>query len=84
MVKNSDTKNRSDSNSTPNELKSDDFDANGQEHENNMKMTPDFIPMIRIIFWNSMGFFFFSFLIPHVINQLLEALPAELGLAFSI
>ncbi|MBY9008502.1 MAG: MFS transporter [Candidatus Lokiarchaeota archaeon] len=47
-------------------------------------MTPDFIPMIRIIFWNSMGFFFFSFLIPHVINQLLEASPTELGLAFSI
>ncbi len=47
-----------------------------------MKMTPDFIPMIRIIFWNSMGFFFFSFLIPYVINQL--ASPAILGLAFSI
>lgn len=45
-------------------------------------MTPDFIPMIRIIFWNSMGFFFFSFLIPHVINQL--ASPTVLGLAFSI
>jgi len=45
-------------------------------------MTPDFIPMIRIIFWNSMGFFFFSFLIPHVINQL--ASPTILGLAFSI
>jgi len=49
--------------------------------KNNVKMTPDFIPMIRIIFWNSMGFFFFSFLIPYVINQL--ASPAILGLAFS-
>ncbi|GAG75397.1 unnamed protein product, partial [marine sediment metagenome] len=75
---------RSDSISTPNELKLDGFKANEQENENNVKMTPDFIPMIRIIFWNSMGFFFFSFLIPHVINQLLEALPTELGLAFSI
>ena len=47
-------------------------------------MTPDFIPMIRIIFWNSMGFFFFSFLIPHVTVQLLGASKTELGLAFSI
>jgi len=69
---------------TPNEQKSDSFKANGQEGENDVKMTPDFIPMIKIIFWNSMGFFFFSFLIPHVINQLLEASPTELGFAFSI
>ena len=70
--------------STPKEQELDSFKANGQEGENDMKMTPDFIPMIRIIFWNSMGFFFFSFLIPHVINQLLEASPTELGFAFSI
>ena len=49
-----------------------------------MKMTPDFIPMIRIIFWNSMGFFFFSFLIPYVTVQLLAVSKTELGLAFSI
>lgn len=47
-------------------------------------MTPDFIPMIRIIFWNSMGFFFFSFLIPYVTVQLLGASKTELGLSFSI
>ena len=70
--------------STPKEQELDSFKANGQEGENDVKMTPDFIPMIRIIFWNSMGFFFFSFLIPHVINQLLEASPTELGFAFSI
>jgi len=69
---------------TPKEQELDSFKVNGQEGENDVKMTPDFIPMIRIIFWNSMGFFFFSFLIPHVINQLLEASPTELGLAFSI
>ncbi|MBY8981022.1 MAG: MFS transporter [Candidatus Lokiarchaeota archaeon] len=68
----------------PKEEKLDNFKANRQEGENDVKMTPDFIPMIRIIFWNSMGFFFFSFLIPHVINQLLEASPTELGVAFSI
>jgi len=84
MVKNSDVKNRSDSISTPNELKLDGSNANEQEDENNVKMTPDFIPMIRIIFWNSMGFFFFSFLIPHVTVQLLGASKTELGLAFSI
>jgi len=49
-----------------------------------VKMTPDFIPMIRIIFWNSMGFFFFSFLIPYVTVQLLAVSKTELGLAFSI
>ena len=46
--------------------------------------TPDFIPMIKIIFWNSMGFFFFSFLIPYVTIKLLGVSRTELGLAFSI
>jgi MFS family permease len=49
-----------------------------------MKMTPDFIPMIRIIFWNCVGFFFFSFLIPYVTVQLLGASKTELGIIFSI
>jgi len=49
-----------------------------------MKITPDFVPMIRIIFWNSMGFFFFSFLIPYVTVQLLGASGTVLGLTFSI
>ena len=47
-------------------------------------MTPDFNPMIRIIFWNSMGFFFFSFLIPFVTIQLLGASPTDLGISYSI
>jgi len=47
-------------------------------------MTPDFNPMIRIIFWNSMGFFFFTFLIPFVTIQLLGGSPAELGISYSI
>jgi len=70
--------------STPNEQILDGFKANGQEDEKNMKMTPDFMPMIRIIFWNSMGFFFFIFLIPYVTIQLLGASKTELGLSFSI
>ncbi|GAG59885.1 unnamed protein product, partial [marine sediment metagenome] len=84
MAKNSEDKNRSDPISTPNEPKLDGSKASGQEDENNMKMTPDFIPMIRIIFWNSMGFFFFMFLIPYVTVQLLGVSKTELGLAFSI
>ena len=49
----------------------------------NDKITPDFMPMIRIVFWNSMGFFFFWFLGQFAIIQLFEATPAELGLSFS-
>ena len=54
------------------------------ENKSNVRMTPDFIPMIKIIFWNSMGFFFFSFLIPYVTIQLLGVSKTELGVAFSI
>ena len=69
---------------TPNEQKLDNSEVNAQEVENNVKLTPDFVPMIRIIFWNSIGFFFFSFLVPFVTVQLLGATGIELGLAFSI
>ncbi|NVM18846.1 MAG: MFS transporter [Candidatus Lokiarchaeota archaeon] len=84
MIKKSNTKNHSDKINTPNELKSDTINSNEHEDKNNVKMTPDFIPMIRIIFWNSMGFFFFSFLIPYVTVQLLGVSKTELGIAFSI
>lgn len=47
------------------------------------KVTPDFNPMIRIIFWNSLGFFFFQFLIPYVVAQLLEASGPEMGFSFA-
>lgn len=47
------------------------------------KITPDFVPMIRIVFWNSMGFFFFWFLIPYVSRQLLGVSATELGIAFA-
>ncbi|MFX1307106.1 MAG: MFS transporter [Promethearchaeota archaeon] len=47
------------------------------------KITPDFVPMIRIVFWNSLGFFFFTFLIPYVTAQLLEASGTEMGLTFA-
>jgi len=47
------------------------------------KITPDFTPMIRIVFWNSLGFFFFQFLIPYVTAQLLEASGTVMGLTFA-
>jgi DHA1 family multidrug resistance protein-like MFS transporter len=47
------------------------------------KITPDFVPMIRIVFWNSLGFFFFWFLIPYVSLQLLGVDKFELGIAFA-
>ncbi len=70
--------------STPNDQKLENFGLNAQDGENNIKMTPDFVPMIRIIFWNSIGFFFFSFLIPFVTVQLLGATGVELGITFAI
>jgi MFS family permease len=45
--------------------------------------TPDFQPMIRIIFWNSLGFFFFSFLIPFATSQLYDASGTQMGFTFA-
>jgi len=47
------------------------------------KVTPDFNPMIKIIFWNSLGFFFFSFLVPYITVQFLGFSEIELGFAFA-
>jgi len=47
------------------------------------KITPDFMPMIRIVFWNSLGFFFFWYLIPHVVWVLMEGTTIELGFSFA-
>lgn len=46
-------------------------------------VTPDFEPMIKIIYWNSLGFFFFGFIIPWVTAQLMNASGTELGLVVS-
>ena len=70
--------------STTKEQKLNNFKINAQEVDNNIKLTPDFVPMIRIIFWNSIGFFFFSFLIPFVTVQLLGATGIELGMTFAV
>ena len=52
---------------------------NSKKDKHNDKITPDFVPMIRIVFWNSMGFFFFWFLIPYVSKQLIGVSAPELG-----
>jgi MFS family permease len=48
-----------------------------------IKTTSDFHPMISIIFWNSLGFFFFMFLIPYATSQLMEASGTQMGFTFA-
>ncbi len=56
------------------------FKLFSRQPSNKVEMiTPDFMPMIRIVFWNSLGFFFFWFLIPHVILTLIGGTATELG-----
>lgn len=45
--------------------------------------TPDFSSMLNIITLNSLGMFFFGFLIPFVVSQQIDASGAEMGLVFS-
>ncbi|QEE15534.1 MFS transporter [Promethearchaeum syntrophicum] len=46
-------------------------------------VTPDFKPMLQIIFWNSLGFFFFSFLMPYATLQILGGSGTDLGFVVS-
>jgi MFS family permease len=46
-------------------------------------VTPDFNAMARVVFWNSTGFFFFSFVIPYVLAQMLNATGTELGVIYT-
>ncbi|MCP4760696.1 MAG: MFS transporter [archaeon] len=50
----------------------------------NMGFTPDFDSMIKIVYWNSIGFFFFNFLIPYFVGLVLETTMLALGLTFSM
>ncbi len=47
-------------------------------------LTPDFNSMIKIVFWNSMGFFFFNFLIPYFTGTVMETTMLDLGVTFSM
>jgi len=46
-------------------------------------VTPDFKPMLQIIFWNSLGFFFFGFLIPYATLEIMGSSGVELGFTVS-
>ncbi len=46
-------------------------------------VTPDFNSMLQIIFWNSLGFFFFGFLIPYATLEILGSSGVELGFTVS-
>jgi DHA1 family multidrug resistance protein-like MFS transporter len=46
--------------------------------------TPDFQAMIKILFWNSQGFFFFGFIIPFVAGVLLSATGTQIGIIFAM
>lgn len=57
---------------------------NASHMDIHLKETPDFHPMVQILFWNSTGFFFFSFIIPIITGVLLKATGTEIGLIYSI
>ena len=46
-------------------------------------VTPDFTSMLQIIFWNSLGFFFFGFLIPYATLEIMGSSGVELGYTVS-
>lgn len=48
------------------------------------EFTSDFTSMVNIITLNSLGMFFFGFLIPFVVSQQINASGTEMGLVFSI
>ncbi len=54
-----------------------------QSVSDSQKFTSDFNSVIFIIVWNSLGFFFIEFIISYLINQVLKAPAAQLGLFFS-
>ena len=48
-----------------------------------MKFTEDFNSMVKLVIFNSLGFFFIDFLIPYIASQQLEATGLQIGLVFS-
>ncbi len=45
--------------------------------------TPDFEIMLRVVFWNSLGFFFFMYIIPQVTYSIIGAGEIALGYVYS-
>ncbi|MEJ2249917.1 MAG: MFS transporter, partial [Candidatus Lokiarchaeota archaeon] len=48
------------------------------------KYSSDFKAMIRIIIWNSLGFFFIEFIMIYFANQILKSSGTQLGIFFSL
>jgi MFS family permease len=48
------------------------------------RFTNDFHSMVRLIIWNSFGFFFLDFLIPFVASTEIDASGTDMGIIFSI
>ncbi len=63
-------------------MKTNEFNENSKK--NVALFTPDFDKMIEIVFWNSLGFFFYGFLMAYVSMQILETSGLELGIVFSV
>ena len=59
-------------------------DINSKPQLPSKKFTSDFNSMINIITLNSLGMFFFQFLIPFVVSQEIEAKGIEMGVLFSM
>ncbi len=46
-------------------------------------LTPDFDDTIKMLFWNSVGFFFFFFILAYATASLMDASGTQMGLVFS-
>lgn len=49
-----------------------------------LRTTPDFNAMVKILFWNSQGFFFFDFIIPYIVGIFLGASGSRIGFIMAI
>ncbi len=58
--------------------------VNDEKNTYESRVTDDFSSMIKIIIFNSLGFFFLDFLIPYVASQELQAAGIDMGVIFSV
>lgn len=52
--------------------------------ENQVKFTPDFNSMVKIVIWNSLGMAFLGFLVPLFAREYLDSTGLEIGLLVSV
>lgn len=58
--------------------------VNDEKNTQESRVTDDFSSMVKIIIFNSLGFFFLDFLIPYVASQELQAAGIDMGVIFSV